>query len=361
LARALKEPSPQSEPEVTASGQGGLPEEGRSSGAPRPIKKRVLFAAKLLFSLALIAWIIGAVDWSDIGERIAQMSWVFIAVAILILVQGVVCSAMKWQQLLAVHGAPYRLWTLIRWYFIATFFGQFLPSMIGGDAYRIYRTLDNPAGKMSAVLAIFVERATGLLALVSMGWLAAVIYYEQTGDVVARWLMIVGSCGAVFAMASFVVIIKFKLLGKIARAPKCPKNVRALIERAWEYRRSPWRVTAVCLLSLWFHATRVGIYAMLFWALGEPQGVIPVLIAITLTTVVSMIPISLNGYGLVDGSFILLMVGFGASEEAATAVMVLFRGTTIPVSAVGGVFYFADNGSKPPRKSEAAGAIRAEE
>ncbi|MEM9414663.1 MAG: lysylphosphatidylglycerol synthase transmembrane domain-containing protein [Planctomycetota bacterium] len=324
---------------------------------PSLLKKRLLFLAKLLITVALVSWIISAVDWSDVGQRLMGMSWTIVAVVLFIWTVSVVGSAMKWQQLLAVHGAPYRLWVLTRWYFIAFFLSQFLPSVIGGDAYRVYKTLDNPAGKASAVLAIFVERATGLLALLAMGWVAAVILLNQTGDSVARWLVYFGGGCAVAGLIAMALMVRFKMLGKIARARRCPRKVKVLIERAWEYRGHPARVTYVCLLSFLFHGSRAGIYALLFWAIGEPQGVLEITIVLAVTTVVSMLPISLNGYGLLDGSFIYLMHQYGASEEAALAVMVLIRVTTIPIALMGGVFYFADNGEKTARKTQTTLAV----
>ncbi|MFI4860280.1 MAG: lysylphosphatidylglycerol synthase transmembrane domain-containing protein [Phycisphaerales bacterium JB063] len=323
-------------------------------------RKRLLFVLKLVITVALLGWIIAAVDWVDVGQRLAEMSWVVLAVVLLIWTVCVIGSAMKWQQLLAVHGAPYRLWLLTRWYFIAFFLSQFLPSVIGGDGYRVYKTLDNPAGKTSAVLAIFVERATGMLALLALGWVAAVVLLYQTGDEVARWLVYFGGGSAAAGIISAAVMMRFKLLGKIARHRRCPGKVRVLIERAWEYREHPWRVLYVALLSFLFHGSRAGLYYLLFWAIAEPQGLMELTVVMAVTTVVSLIPISLNGYGLVDGSFIYLMHQYGATEESALAVMVLIRVTTIPVALLGGVFYFADSGGRTPRKQEATLTLQAE-
>lgn len=332
---------------------------GEDPAAPgrSPGRKRLIFAIKLVVTLALLGWIIAAVDWADVWHRLVDLSLGVVTVVLIIWTGCVIGSAMKWQQLLAVHGAPYRLWVLTRWYFIGFFLGQFLPSMIGGDAYRIYKTLDNPAGKTSAVLAIFVERATGMLALLAMGWAAALVMLLQTGDEVARWLVYFGGGCAVTGLAAMAVMMRFKLLGKIARHHRCPNKLRVLIERSWEYREHPGRMLFVGLLSFMFHGSRAGLYFLLFWAIAEPQGLMQLTIVMAVTTVVSMIPISLNGYGLVDGSFIFLMVGYGASEEAATAVMVLVRVTTLPVAMIGGVFYFADTGTKAPHKSTPAVAL----
>lgn len=334
-------------------------------GARPARRKRWMFWVKLVITVVLLAWIISAVDWYDVGQHLALLSWWVIAIVLAIWTGCVLGSAMKWQQLLAVHGAHYRLWTLSRWYFIGFFLSQFLPSMIGGDAYRVYKTLDNPAGKTPAVLAIFVERATGLSALLAMGWGAALVLYLQTGDALAMWLVYLGAGAALAGVATLAVMMRFKLLGKVARHRRCPGKLRVLIERSWEYREHPVRMAYVALLSFLFHGSRVFLYALLFWAIAEPEGIMEITIVMAVTTVISMLPISLNGYGLVDGSFIYMMANYSNADHAtataaATTVMVLVRVTTIPVAMIGGVFYFSDNGNKAPRNAQAGPAPSAE-
>ncbi len=357
----MAEPTPETE-----ARQDGGATDAEPGDPPRPSgRKRWMFWVKLVITVGLLAWIILAVDWYEVMQHMVLLSWWVVAVVLVIWTGCVFGSAMKWQQLLAVHGAHYRLWTLSRWYFIGFFLGQFLPSMIGGDAYRVYKTLDNPAGKTSAVLAIFVERATGMLALLAMGWAAALVLLLRTGDTLAMWLVYLGGGAALAGVATLAVMMRFKLLGRAARHRRCPGKVRVLIERSWEYREHPLRMAYVGLLSFLFHGSRVFLYALLFWAIAEPEGVMEITIVMAVTTVISMLPISLNGYGLVDGSFIYMMAAYSSADTAtataaATTVMVLVRVTTIPVAMIGGVFYFSETGAKSPCEADAAGAVPAE-
>jgi hypothetical protein len=62
----------------------------------------------------------------------------------------------------------------------------------------------------------------------------------------------------------------------------------------------------------------------------------------SISTLVALIPISINGYGLLDGSVIFLMMRFGVDYEIAVIFMVLVRGLQIPLSLIGGGVYLMD-------------------
>jgi glucose uptake protein GlcU len=65
---------------------------------------------------------------------------------------------------------------------------------------------------------------------------------------------------------------------------------------------------------------------------------------------VAMLPISINGIGLAEGSFAYLISKFGVSYETGIIVMILSRVLAVLISLLGGIFYFKDKPS--PRVAE---------
>src|SRR5690606_18422664 len=92
-----------------------------------------------------------------------------------ILIALVFVSAYKWRLLLSIHGVEYSTLRLSRYYFVALFFNNFLPTSIGGDGYRIYKTINNGRSKASAIIAVVMERVTGFGTLLALGAGAAVL------------------------------------------------------------------------------------------------------------------------------------------------------------------------------------------
>src|SRR5918994_3907121 len=116
---------------------------------PRWLKVSVACAA-----LAVLA--IG-VDWGELPGHLAQLDWRLAALALLVVVLELPVNAAKWWWSLRLHDLNFRWWYLLRTGCIAYFLNNFLPSAIGGDVYRIYKTMSG-GEKAGAVSAVLVER-----------------------------------------------------------------------------------------------------------------------------------------------------------------------------------------------------------
>jgi glycosyltransferase 2 family protein len=88
---------------------------------------------------------------------------------------------------LSIHRVPFEFRTLQKYYFIAMFFNNFLPSTIGGDSYRVIKTMHNPRSRSSAVIAVLMERLTGLAALLLLGYLGAIVEYLRRAMMCPGW------------------------------------------------------------------------------------------------------------------------------------------------------------------------------
>jgi uncharacterized protein (TIRG00374 family) len=55
---------------------------------------------------------------------------------------------------------------MVKLYFVGSFFNNFLPTSIGGDAYKIYKLGESLKSKTEAFTATFLERFIGMFALI---------------------------------------------------------------------------------------------------------------------------------------------------------------------------------------------------
>ncbi|MCG8401119.1 MAG: flippase-like domain-containing protein, partial [Firmicutes bacterium] len=63
-------------------------------------------------------------------------------------------------------------------------------------------------------------------------------------------------------------------------------------------------------------------------------------------TLVAMIPISVNGWGLQEGSMLYLLDQFGVASGVALALPLIVRVNVTSYALIGGVIYFFDRGDK---------------
>ncbi len=316
-----------------------------------------LLAVKLAVTIGLSAYIIAFLDWSQFWSVLTDSKLAVIGLVVLMRFGGLTLSAFKWQQLLAIHGLQYRLGRLLRWYLVGTFLNHFLPTSIGGDGYRVYKTWHNGRGKACAVVAIVVERATGMAALFLLGYAAAIATYLSQADPVAGTIAAVGTIGLPLALCVALIAIRFRLLGALTQSRFWPARLTELPALAGDYRDHPRKSALVGLISFVFHVNKILVIWLLLYALGATANPLELTVAVLAVEVMGLLPISLGGLGVVEGSFIYLMGHYGISREIGLATMLLMRVLLLPFVLVGAGLYFIggrdarDVGSVWSRKS----------
>lgn len=323
------------------------------------LRRRALLLLKLSVTIGLSLWIVSLVDWSQFWSILIASKLSVIGLVVLMRFFGLTISSFKWQQLLAIHGLRYRLSQLVRWYLVATFLNHFLPTSIGGDGYRIYKTWHNGRGKACAVVAILVERATGLAALALLGYAAAIATYLSRGDPVAGTIAVGGTIGLPLAAGAVWLSIRLRLLGVLTRSRFWPAKLTELSALAGDFRDHPQKSALVGVISFVFHVNKILVVWLLLYALGARANLLELTVAILAVEVIGLLPISLGGLGVVEGSFIYVMGHYGVSQEIGLATILLMRVLMVPYSLIGAGLYFMGDRDVRDLNSGESGRSRA--
>ena len=308
-----------------------------------PASRRWLIGgAKLLVTIGLCWLIISWIDWQVFLTTVENADYALVSAVFILSLFGVAVSAWKWQILLKGHGIHFSLPSLVRWYFIAAFFNAFLPTNIGGDGYRLLKTYDNPRGRARAVGAILLERITGVLTLGFMGYVAALIVWQQTGSQLAGSLAFLGTVGGIVGLLGLALIWRIGLVGPLGRLRLLRKIVDKTMEVIGDWQGQAGRMAAVMGLSLLFHLLRIGFIWLLILALGTTVDPVQLTVGLFAVEVAAMLPISLGGLGVMEGSFVYVMGGFGLDGEAALAGMLMLRVLTLLIGLIGALLYLAE-------------------
>ncbi|HEU4617218.1 MAG TPA: lysylphosphatidylglycerol synthase transmembrane domain-containing protein [Gammaproteobacteria bacterium] len=291
--------------------------------------------AKCAVAVALVWLIAREIDWSESWREFRSAGFGLVAVVFAMLFVNVFISALRWGLLLRIHSVAYSLWTLSAHYFVAIFFNNFLPSNIGGDGYRIYKTLDNERGKTSAVIAVLAERLSGIGVLILLGFGAAQILEPRTPDSVS-FIMAAVAVGAVAApIAAWT--LRSRLPGKLK---KLTIDVGEHID---DYGRRPGLTLAAVALSAAFHLMLALAYYLAIRHSGaQHASILELLVALAIGNIVAVLPISFNGIGVFEGAFMYLLAQYGVPYEASVIPMILNRVLLVPLSAIGAAIYFGN-------------------
>ncbi len=311
-------------------------------------KKWIVILLKLVVTFGLGWFLLTHADWTTIGAGLSRMPLASIVVALATMVLSVTVSAYKWGLLLKLHGVHYPFRALHRYYFIAMFFNNFLPTSIGGDGYRIYKTLGDGPTRSSSVIAIFMERLSGLAALLVIGYICAFIVFRERGDAISETILWVGTTGFLVTAVAGLLFWLFDPRGRLIRWQNRYRLVRILVEHWNDYLRQPGASTWVIVVSFLFQLlVSIATFVLLRFGVEASISIPELLVTVTIVNLIAVLPISINGIGVIDGSFVYLVGQYGVGYDAALTVMIVIRLLLIAISFVGAALFLADRAVLP--------------
>lgn len=289
------------------------------------MKKRFFWILKLAITVFLITWLVERVDWKVVFHLVQGLSVPLLLLYVGFQLAGTLISARKWQYLSQIQGFSFSLTTGFFQYLTGAFINNFLPSTIGGDAYRTL-WLGRQGDRWTAFSVVLYDRISGLLALFL---LASFGFFVIPWDVWLRspWLIILAGC--TFSLTAFLCAglwASQRIFQWLLRfVEHVSVSIGALLRRlenfteARVYRQSigygvGFAVVGVALNNY-----------MLFQSLGAEVHFFSFFGVIFLATLVANIPLSINNIGIKEWSYIFFFGLVGVSGELAVTVVLLSR------------------------------------
>jgi uncharacterized protein (TIRG00374 family) len=309
----------------------------------------ILRTIKLVVSAGLILILVWNVDWSEIHSNLSKLNTTLAVAAVLILILQYPLSAWKWQKSLALHGVKYPLGYLLRILCIAFFFNNFLPSAIGGDTYRAYRTFGHASRYAYPISAVIVERVLGLFALIFFGYMSAVVLVATGAFEFKKELTII-SVGLILGAILLLAFWKIGFLERLSHRLRGLSKLEPVWESARAVRANRRHLVTLVGLSLLFQFLAIVSITLLFSALNLPGRFFESGFTAAAAGVAGMIPLSINGIGIVEGSFAVTAVIAKLPYGDAVIVALFIRIFGLASSVIFGILYAFDRNTSMPSK-----------
>ena len=295
---------------------------------------------KVAVSISLILVLFWGVDWQHIGNRLRLLDPSLALAAIVLLSVKFPLGAWKWRKSLRLHGADERLGLLLRVQCIAFFFNNFLPTAIGGDAYRVYKTLDATTRPAHAISAVILERLVGILALLLIGYVFAVYLVALGSFVHGEWI---ASGLVIIAAASGAVALMWRTRPRFAQqvveSMKRIHKLEPFICSLRTIKRNRHHIGGLFGLSLAWQALAVVIISLLFATFGVYSAIPESGFTAAASGVAAVLPISINGVGVMEASFVVAALEVGLPYSEAVLVALFLRSYMLLASVVFAVLY----------------------
>ncbi len=292
---------------------------------------------RMLVSAALLAWLAWRTDWIQIRQAGANLRPEFWLAAVVLYVLTQVISGLRWQMLARPLGFERSLWQYTGFYFIGMYFNLFLPTSVGGDLVRAWY-LDGGLGRrLPAFVSVIVDRLNGLLVLLVLACFAVVLCP------ISLELWVVWSVWGTAGAALFGLLIMPLILRRTGRLGW----IRKLTEHGRIYFAHPRLLLGATVLSLVVQAANVILVWLVGLALGAPVPAFYYWIMVPMVTLLTLLPISLNGIGVREGGTNLFLAPLGVARGTALSLAVLWFAVFTSVSLLGGAVYLFGRFPKP--------------
>ena len=275
--------------------------------------KRWIRWAGTAIATGLFAWLLVRQDWHTTWKNLALLNGWLIPLALALYYAGELANAARWYVLLRAQSTPVSFFETIKIVFAGAFVSNFLPSTIGGDAVRIVYVRRYFSGWAVGAASVVMDRMLNVLSF----FVTLPFSFITFGAQLLSILKISQTAGGALLATAFVPAEK--------KGRSWKQTFVQVKEALVLWRSQPWQLALafviswlsifVIFLGVWVIARGLGIQV----GLGQVMGIN------VLTYLLTLLPISVNGYGVREVAMTTLYMQLGATPEQASTLALITR------------------------------------
>jgi glycosyltransferase 2 family protein len=315
--------------------------------AARPLLRVGLQAT---VSLALIVLLVVAARQTNLIASFAMIQPGAIVAALALQLLAFVLNSKRWQLLLSNAGVEQKLGNLASLYFIGQFFSLFLPTGTGGDVVRAYSVARHSGLPAPTIMATLQERLLGLGASLLIGLVATLYYLPLVPLQLRIWMLIIAIIGAVGIAVLLYPALLFAIIGmfwrsqghhsalqRLAARPLIAGVVGAIRPIGELPPLKPLKLALLLSMASTAVLMGIGMYYLIGRSMGIQASFMVFCLVVPMVWIVRMAPVSLNGIGVSEGSFVFLIGLFSVSSDQALVLALAILGVMTSTALFGGL------------------------
>jgi hypothetical protein len=297
---------------------------------------------KAAASAALLFFLVRRVNAAELVAMLRQTDPLWVLLSVPAGVLPIAISSLKWRILLRAKGKPVPFEQLFNLYFAGLFINNFFPSTIGGDIFRGYEVGRAVGDRALAMASVFMERFTGMTALMAIALVAFVSNLSSFRD--PRFALALGAGLLVYIGVAVAVVLPGPLAWGLRRFPDgLPGRLIGKLVRVQaaihDYAGQTRAIVTALALSLLFHLTAMLYIYVSSRAFGVALPARTLLVIVPVIMFISSLPITIGGLGLFEWAFFFTFGASGAGGSPGLLVGLLIRANSLLFSLWGGIIY----------------------
>jgi glycosyltransferase 2 family protein len=306
------------------------------------MKTKIFAVIKLAVTVLLFLYIFQKIDFHEFGSTLRNARLGVLAIGFAVLWIGHYVCIYRWRMLMRPLMPVLTLGQLFAIYCIGLFFNLTFPTVVGGDVVKMYYAGKPSKAYAQSFAATFLDRDAGMFAMMIIAC-AAIVIYPVTVPGISVSLIVWGAFFA-FVLGNIGIFSPYfhRILTSLLHRVKLAKIAKKVdtISTAFQIMGKHKGVLLGSLVISFFNQLLV-IAVTWIMALGLRLDISfsYFLIFVPVITLISMIPISLNGMGLREYAFMSLFGAVGVLHASCIALGVLSSIVIILSSLPGGIVY----------------------
>lgn len=298
------------------------------------MKKTISLLLRLLITFAIFYLVFRKVDVKGVFATMAQANLWLLLLAVLFQLLSTLLASLRWKLVMQSLGFRADFLFYLRSYFKGSFFNQALPTSIGGDALRVIDVARDGHRKRDAFYGVAVDRGLGLVGLLIFNLLANMFAPQLLPHDVFLVLNALVALG-ILGFIAFYFLNRLKWLEQWAatrvlrRISQRLDTVLCDVSAVARHTAFSLLIHLMALLAMYFIGTGVGLQ----FDLLTYMVVVPPVILLTI------VPISLAGWGVREGGMIGLFTLLGADLTLVLSMSIIYGLILILTSLPGLVVY----------------------
>lgn len=281
--------------------------------------------------ITLLFWLAKQINYLEFCNRLAHIDMPRFAIGLLFFAIVLIFEVLK---LFVLLYPKIGLKSTIRVVYIGSCLNNFLPSSIGGDAYKILALSKDGGDWVKWSSLVIADRAIGL-ALLIISSIFLLFFCHQI-----LWQPLWIFLGPKFRLSvNNILLTAGGMFLLILVGYWCRKyflSFFAALVGGWRDVKA-WQYFMAFLGSTIFHLSRLGGIYYFLQSLGSPIAPVQVLVTMTLVTVASVLPLSIGAIGIREGAFAIGLGVYGVDFTTAVTTAMLVRLILWGQAVIGGI------------------------
>lgn len=283
------------------------------------------------------------VDFSEFKGIVSILKWPYFFMSLVLVPPLILLRSNRWKNILEKYEIRYSQWKCFRVYFIEMV-AVMVVATIGTFAKVFYLQRDG-YGLARPMITIMVDKYYDYILPLIFGLISIFLVWTNFGSGIGLFIFVSLTCLAFFPARKTVLLLSPRMLPKNLNAFFVKKGLdiqdhQTQIYDTLNFKTYLYSVSAFAIYFLCIYCLNVGLRIEL--------GFFQIVLIMTITSLIAMIPISFLGIGTRDAGLLAVFKWFGHTPEQAIALSMALLLLRIAIVLMGSIFWLSD----PPPLNE---------